>query len=151
MVTTGKVSIPDLKTNAAALETPGRSSSANRGSSVAVAKPVAPAPALAPVSSGRTTTNASAETQVLAGPAPTVNSGVVLQVGAMKMEGNATALMQDLRKKKFTAFVYRDGNDNLYRVGVGPFGDKDASAKVKSELQKNGYSAITAKWTKDKG
>ena len=80
-----------------------------------------------------------------------MNSGVVLQVGAMKMEGNATALMQDLKKKKFSAFVYRHGNDNLYRVGVGPFGDKDASAKVKSELQKNGYTSITAKWTKDKG
>ena len=99
----------------------------------------------------RGTANASGETQVLAGATPMVNSGVVLQVGAMKMEGNATALMQDLKKKKFTAFVYRHGNDNLYRVAVGPFGDKGASAKVKSELQKNGYTAITAKWTKDKG
>ena len=88
---------------------------------------------------------------MLAGPAPTASSGVILQVGAMKMEGNATALMQDLKKKKFSAFVYRRGNDNLYRVGVGPFGDKDASAKVKAELQKNGFSAITAKWSKDKG
>ena len=73
-----------------------------------------------------------------------------MQVGAMKMEGNATALMQDLKKKKFSAFVYLHGNDNLYRVGVGPFGDRDSSAKVKSELQKNGYTAITAKWMKDK-
>jgi cell division septation protein DedD len=92
-----------------------------------------------------------AGTTVLAGTAPAINSGVVLQVGAMKMEGNATALMQDLKKKKFSAFVYRHGNDNLYRVGVGPFGDRDSSARVKSELQKNGYTAITAKWMKDKG
>ena len=42
----------------------------------------------------------------------------------MKVEGNATALMQDLKKKKFSAFVYQHGNDNLYRVGVGPFGDR---------------------------
>lgn len=96
------------------------------------------------------TTRPVGETTILAGAPPSMNSGVVLQVGAMKMEGNATALMQDLKKKKFSAFVYRHGNDNLYRVAVGPFGDKDASAKVKSELQKNGYTAITAKWAKDK-
>ena len=94
---------------------------------------------------------AAAGTSVLEGPVPAISSGLVLQVGAMKMEGNATALMQDLRKKKFTAFVYKHGNDNLYRVGVGPFGDRDSSAKVKSELEKNGYTAITAKWAKDKG
>ncbi len=104
-----------------------------------------------PAANPSETTRPVAETTVLAGGIPTMNSGVVLQVGAMKMEGNATALMQDLKKKKFSAFVYRHGNDNLYRVGVGPFGDKDASAKVKSELQKNGYTAITAKWAKDKG
>ena len=148
---TGKVSIPDLKTNGAALETPGVSPSRS-GASVAAVKTPAPAVASAPPrATANVTPGASGGSQVLAGPAPTMNSGVVLQVGAMKMEGNATALMQDLKKKKFSAFVYRHGSDNLYRVGVGPFGDKDASAKVKSELQKNGYTAITAKWEKDKG
>jgi cell division septation protein DedD len=151
---TGKVSIPDLKTNAAALEAPGV---APGRSSTAVATVKTPAPVVASTSAPRaaananTTSGSGGETQVLAGAAPAMNSGVVLQVGAMKMEGNATALMQDLKKKKFSAFVYRHGNDNLYRVGVGPFGDKDASARVKAELQKNGYSAITAKWAKDKG
>lgn len=143
---TGKVSIPDLKTNSANLETPA-SGTSRHGAAAAAVKTPAPTPT--PVL--RETANPAGETQVLAGPTPTVSSGVVLQVGAMKMEGNATALMQDLKRKKFTAFVYRHGNDNLYRVGVGPFGDKGASAKVKSELQKNGYTAITAKWAKDKG
>jgi cell division septation protein DedD len=95
--------------------------------------------------------NPAAATTVLAGAAPAMNSGLVLQVGAMKMEGNATALLQDLKKKKFSAFVYRHGNDSLYRVAVGPFGDRDSSAKVKSELEKNGFKSITAKWAKDKG
>lgn len=147
LVTTGKVSIPDLKTSSAALETP---PGASRRNSTAMASRT-PSPAPTSAAAVRETANVTGGTQVLAGPAPMVNSGVILQVGAMKMEGNATALMQDLKKKKFTAFVYRHGNDNLYRVGVGPFGDKDASAKVKAELQKSGYSSITAKWTKDKG
>jgi cell division septation protein DedD len=150
LVTTGKVSIPDLKANPKALETPPAvTGSSRRGANVAATR--APSPSPTPTAVVRETANVTGGTQVLAGPTPTVNSGVVLQVGAMKMEGNATALMQDLKKKKFTAFVYRHGNDNLYRVAVGPFGDKDASAKVKAELQKNGYAAITAKWTKDKG
>jgi cell division septation protein DedD len=126
--------------NSAGIEIPGPAPSR----SVAVA-PKTPAP------TPHETARPSAETTVLDGPSPAINSGVVLQVGAMKMEGNATALVQDLKKKKFSAFVYRHGNDNLYRVAVGPFGDKDARAKVKSELQKNGYPAITAKWVKDKG
>jgi cell division septation protein DedD len=134
-VTSGRSST--AASNSASLETPAPSRS------------LATAPRTPPPSA-RETPNPAAGTTVLAGAAPAMNSGVVLQVGAMKMEGNATALMQDLKKKKFSAFVYRHGNDNLYRVGVGPFGDRDSSAKVKSELQKNGYTAITAKWVKDK-
>jgi cell division septation protein DedD len=119
----------------------------------APARSTAAARSLAPAAAPATheAVNPAAGTTVLAGAAPAMNSGVVLQVGAMKVEENATALMQDLKKKKFSAFVYRHGNDNLYRVGVGPFGDRDSSARVKAELQKNGYSAITAKWMKDKG
>src|SRR5579863_8852903 len=132
---------PGPSSNAATLEIP--PSATGHTSPVMTPRTVAPFPS--------ETTRPVAETTVLAGGSPSMSSGVVLQVGAMKMEGNATALMQDLKKKKFSAFVYRHGNDNLYRVGVGPFGDKDASAKVKSELQKNGYTAITAKWAKDKG
>jgi cell division septation protein DedD len=132
---------PAPSSNSATLETP--PPAIIHTGPVVIPKTVAPAPS--------ETTRPVAETTILAGGSPSMNSGVVLQVGAMKMEGNATALMQDLKKKKFSAFVYRHGNDNLYRVAVGPFGDKDASAKVKSELQKNGYTAITAKWTKDKG
>jgi cell division septation protein DedD len=128
--------------NSASLEAPAPAPS--RGTSTTVA-PKSPA-----VTPHEANTSPSG-TSVLEGAVPAINSGLVLQVGAMKMEGNATALMQDLKKKKFSAFVYRHGNDNLYRVGVGPFGDRDSSAKVKSELEKNGYTAITAKWAKDKG
>ena len=132
---------PTPASNSASFETPAPPPS--RGSVTATPK--------TPASAQTETTHLVAETSVLADGTPSMSSGVVLQVGAMKMEGNATALVQDLKKKKFSAFVYRQGNDNLYRVGVGPFGDKDASAKVRSELQKNGYPTITAKWSRDKG
>ena len=108
------------------------------------ANPVAkPAP---PV---RTPSEPAASSVGAPAPSTSINSGVVLQVGAMKLENNATALVQDLKKKKFPAFVYQHGKDNLYRVGVGPFGDKDSSSKAKSELEKNGYKTITSKWIRE--
>jgi cell division septation protein DedD len=139
---------------------PGRSSTSTSNSATLEAPVPAPsrtmtaAPKVSappPASPSHEATNPAGGTTVLAGAAPVLNSGVVLQVGAMKVEGNATALMQDLKKKKFSAFVYKHGNDSLYRVGVGPFGDRDSSARVKSELEKNGYKTITAKWMKDRG
>src|SRR5262249_16669817 len=136
-ITSGRGSTAPSASNSASLEAPIPTPSRN----MTVAPKVAtPPPASREISSSKSGTT------VLAGPPPAMNSGVVLQVGAMKMEGNATALMQDLKKKKFSAFVYRHGNDNLYRVGVGPFGDRDSSARVKSELEKDGYKTITAKW-----
>jgi cell division septation protein DedD len=147
-ITSGKSSVN--YSNSASLEAP--APAAGRTVTVAPKGPAtAAAPASAPVSVSHAPTNPTSETTILAGATPSMNSGLVLQVGAMKMEGNATALMQDLKKKKFSAFVYRHGNDSLYRVAVGPFGDRDSSAKVKSELEKNGFKAITAKWAKDKG
>jgi cell division septation protein DedD len=142
-VSAGRKSTTPSNSNAASLEAP--APSRNVPAASAPRTPVATAVA------SREAANPALGTVVLAGAAPVMNSGVILQVGAMKMEGNATALMQDLKKKKFSAFVYRHGNDSLYRVGVGPFGDRDSSAKVKSELERNGFTAITAKWQKDKG
>jgi cell division septation protein DedD len=137
--------------NSATLEAPAPAPSRNVTAAPKTTTPAPPLPSPSVSLAHEAIGTAPGGTTVLAGTAPSMNSGVVLQVGAMKMEGNATALMQDLKKKKFSAFVYRHGNDSLYRVAVGPFGDRDSSAKVKSELEKNGYKAITAKWVKDKG
>jgi cell division septation protein DedD len=78
--------------------------------------------------------------------APSVDSGMVLQVGAMKLEDNATAMAQDLRKKKFPALVFRHGNDQLYRVAVGPYSDTDATAKAKEQLEKQGFKPLLQRW-----
>jgi cell division septation protein DedD len=75
-----------------------------------------------------------------------MDSGLVLQVGAMKLEDNASALAQDLRKKKFPAMVFRHGNDKLYRVAVGPYSDADSTAKVKEQLEKQGFKPLLQRW-----
>jgi hypothetical protein len=80
---------------------------------------------------------------------PLGDSGVVLQVGAMKLEDNADVLAQDLQKKNLPAFVFRHGSDRLYRVAVGPFGDGGATAKIKANLEKQGLKPIVRRWVPD--
>jgi cell division septation protein DedD len=79
--------------------------------------------------------------------APAVEQpGFVLQVGAMKREGNADSLAQSLQKKKLPAFVFQHG-DHFYRVAVGPFADSGSAARAKSTLEKNGMKAILRRWS----
>jgi len=72
--------------------------------------------------------------------------GMVLQVGAMKLEDNADSLARELQKKNLPAFVFRHGSDRLYRVAVGPFSDQQATEKAKSSLEKQGLKPILRRW-----
>ena len=107
-----------------------------------------PAATPAPVPA-RTTVRTPASTRTAAPTGPSMDSGVVLQVGAMKVEDNAAAMAQELRKKKFPAVVFRHGNDKLYRVAVGPYGDADSTAKVKEQLEKEGFKPLLQRWAKE--
>jgi cell division septation protein DedD len=114
-------------------------------SAAALPEPVAttaPAPA-------RTTARTPAPTRTANPTGPSMDSGVVLQVGAMKVEDNAAAMAQELRKKKFPAVVFRHGNDKLYRVAVGPYSDADSTAKVKEQLEKEGFKPLLQRWAKE--
>jgi len=77
---------------------------------------------------------------------PAMDSGVVLQVGAMKLEDNAATLARDLRRKKFPAVVFRNSSDKLYRVAVGPYSDVDSTGKVKEQLEKQGLKPMLQRW-----
>jgi cell division septation protein DedD len=107
---------------------------------------VTTAPAPAPA---RTPARAPAPMRTAAPTGPSMDSGVVLQVGAMKLEDNAAAMAQELRKKKFPAVVFRHGHDKLYRVAVGPYGDSDSTAKVKEQLEKEGFKPLLQRWAKE--
>jgi cell division septation protein DedD len=78
-----------------------------------------------------------------------MDSGVILQVGAMRLEDNATALARDLRKRNFPAVVFRHGNEKLYRVAVGPYSDADTSGKIKEQLEKQGFKPFVQRWVRD--
>jgi cell division septation protein DedD len=74
------------------------------------------------------------------------DSGVVLQVGAMRLEDNADAMAQQLQKKNFPAFVFRHGGDRLFRVAIGPFGSMEETVKVRVELEKQGFQPLLRTW-----
>jgi hypothetical protein len=85
---------------------------------------------------------------LLPGAASWNDPGVVLQVGAMAEENNADALAQILQKRNFPAFVFKRGGDRFYKVAVGPYNgaDADSTAKVRDDLEKQGFKPILKPW-----
>jgi cell division septation protein DedD len=73
-------------------------------------------------------------------------AGMVVQVGAMTHEAYADALVKELKQKNLPAFVFRREGDSFYRVAVGPFTDRESPAKVRGELEKQGYKPFLRPW-----
>ena len=78
---------------------------------------------------------------------PLDNPGFVLQVGAMEQEASADALSSDLRKKHFSAFVFRRGTNDFYRVAVGPYAEEGAAIRIQNDLEQEGYKSILRNWS----
>ena len=68
--------------------------------------------------------------------------GYLLQVAALRVESEAIAVANDLRKKKFPAFVQTPQGDKYYRVQVGPYTDQKAMQTAKKGLETAGFKAI---------
>ena len=66
----------------------------------------------------------------------------VLQVAALRTDADALAVANDLRKKKFPAFVQAPQGDKYYRVQVGPYTDQKAVQVAKKGLESAGFKAI---------
>ncbi|WP_255505374.1 SPOR domain-containing protein [Alkalisalibacterium limincola] len=69
-----------------------------------------------------------------AGAAP--STGFAVQLGAFRSEGDAAALVNQLRGAGFTVFSERvqTANGTLHRVRVGPELDRAAAERLKSRL-----------------
>lgn len=75
--------------------------------------------------------------------APLIPRGaIVLQVAALKQEGDALALAESLQKKKFPAFVLTPSADKYYRVQVGPYADAQSAKIALKGLDQAGFKAI---------
>jgi cell division septation protein DedD len=74
---------------------------------------------------------------------PNIPKGAyLLQVAAVRSEGDAVSLASELRKKKFPAFVQAPQGDKYYRVQVGPYNDQKAMQTAKKGLETSGFKAI---------
>jgi cell division septation protein DedD len=70
----------------------------------------------------------------------------MLQVGAMRIEGNADELSNSLKRKGFPVFVLKRSTDRFYRVAVGPYADMSSAKRVADELQRENVEAILKRW-----
>jgi DedD protein len=118
-------------------------------------KPEAPAsaavsqPASQPVSPGTGPTNAALKTAPAA-PKPLARfqppriprGAILLQIAALKSEGDAMALADALQRKRFPAFVVIPGADSFYHVQVGPYADPQSANIAKLSLDHEGFKAI---------
>jgi cell division septation protein DedD len=74
---------------------------------------------------------------------PLMNKGaIVLQLAALKREGDAMALADALQQKRFPSFVVTVTTDALYRVQVGPYADLQAANLAKQSLAHEGFNSI---------
>jgi cell division septation protein DedD len=93
-----------------------------------------------------TSARAAGPSPAAARPAPSVSvprGSYLLQVAAVRNEGDALSLAAELRKQKFPAFVQTPLGDNkYYRVQVGPYSDQQAVQAAKKGLETAGFKAI---------
>jgi cell division septation protein DedD len=91
-------------------------------------------------------TSTNAKAPALAHPNAPANGiprgSYLLQVAALRVESEAVAIANDLRKKKFPAFVQIPQGDKYYRVQVGPYTEQKPMLTAKKGLESAGFKAI---------
>jgi cell division septation protein DedD len=74
---------------------------------------------------------------------PVIPQGaILLQLAALKSEGDALALADALQQKRFPAFVVTPSADSFYRVQVGPYADAPSANQAKHSLERQGFKVI---------
>ena len=67
---------------------------------------------------------------------------IVLQVAALRHEGDAMAMAGMLQRKRFPSFVVTPKSDNFYRVQVGPYRNERAAESARRALERAGFKSI---------
>lgn len=100
----------------------------------------APAPAAVQPSPKRSAREVPASARF--GVPPLLKGSIVLQVAALRHQGDAVAMAGMLQKKRFPAFVVLPASDGFYRVQVGPYRSERAAESARSGLERAGFKAI---------
>ena len=69
-------------------------------------------------------------------------AAILLQVAALRRQGDALEMAEAIQQKKFPAFVVTPGSDNFYRVQVGPYQDIATAEAAKRALEQFGFKPI---------
>ena len=69
-------------------------------------------------------------------------AAILLQVAALRRQGDALEMAEAIQQKKFPAFVVTPGSDNFYRVQVGPYQDIATAETAKRALEQFGFKPI---------
>jgi DedD protein len=75
-------------------------------------------------------------------PPRMLKNAIVLQLAALRRQGDALALADELQQKRFPAFVVTPTSDPYYRVQVGPYPNESAAEAAKRALDHQGFKAI---------
>jgi DedD protein len=75
-------------------------------------------------------------------PPPVPKAAILLQVAALRRQGDALEMAEAIQQKRFPAFVVTPGSDNFYRVQVGPYQDMPAAESAKRALEQLGFKPI---------
>lgn len=67
---------------------------------------------------------------------------LVLQVAALKREGDALKMADEIQQKRYPAFVIMMPSDGLYHVQVGPYSDEKSAEGAKRTLEQIGFKSI---------
>ncbi len=68
-----------------------------------------------------------------------------LQLAAVRVQADAEALVEALKKKGYPVVLHSETADGWHRVLVGPFVTERAAQEMRSQLEKDGYKSILRK------
>lgn len=115
-------------------------------------KSTAPAPAAIPavVTKSQGAPPAATARSVAAAAKPSASyqpprfpkGAIVLQVAALKREGDALKMADEIQQKRYPAFVIMLPSDGLYHIQVGPYGDEKSAENAKRTLEQIGFKSI---------
>lgn len=99
-------------------------------------------PAAEPTNAVLKTTPSPSKSMARFQPPRIPRGAIILQIAALKSEGDAMALADALQRKRFPAFVINPGMDSFYHVQVGPYADSQSANIAKLSLDHEGFKAI---------
>ncbi len=106
-------------------------------------EPASPTDAAAPTAKKISPARLKAKPSPARYVAPKMARGaMILQVAALRHQGDALAVADALQRKGFPSFVIAPTTDRFYRVQVGPFADERRADSAREALDRAGFKAI---------